>query len=138
MQIADKLNEKSYILGQLLLPAHQRFSSLTEKRQDIFTLPKLEGHLAKGYVTHDDFGSLGDDTPHKPVVNFPVPNVVQSIELDEESKNDPKVDVVFYNFITPNVQWALNELGHSEEEVKFYSGIYLGELLDKFVQHNDL
>lgn len=138
VQIADKLNEKSYILGQLLLPAHQRFSSLTEKRQEIFTLPKLEGHLAKGYVTHDDFGSLGDDTPHKPVVNFPVPNVVQSIELDKDSKNDSKVDVVFYNFITPNVQWALNELGYSEAEVKFYSGIYLGELLDKFVQHNDL
>jgi hypothetical protein len=48
------------------------------------------------------------------------------------------VDVVFYNFIAPNVQWALGELGHSGAEVKYYSGIYLGELLDKFVQHNDL
>lgn len=139
VQIADKLNEKSYILGQQLLPAHQRFSSLTLKRQEILTLPKLEGHLAKGYVTHDDFGSLGDDTPHKRVVNFPVPNVVQSIELGKETfQNDSKVDVVFYNFITPNVQWALSELGHSEAEVQFYSEIYLGELLDNYVQHNDL
>lgn len=137
VQIADKLNEKSYILGQLLLPAHHRFSSPTQKRQEIFTLPKRAGHLPKGYVTHDDFGSLGDDTPHKPVVNFPVPNVVQSVEL-KESENDSEVDVVFYNFIAPNVQWALGELGHSGAEVKYYSGIYLGELLDKFVQHNDL
>lgn len=137
VQIADKLNEKSYILGQLLLPAHHRFSSPTQKRQEIFTLPKRAGHLPKGYVTHDDFGSLGDDTPHKPVVNFPVPNVVQSVEL-KESENDSEVDVVFYNFIAPNVQWALGELGHSGAEVKYYSRIYLGELLDKFVQHNDL
>lgn len=137
VQIADKLNEKSYILGQLLLPAHHRFSSPTQKRQEIFTLPKRAGHLPKGYVTHDDFGSLGDDTPHKAVVNFPVPNVVQSVEL-KESENDSEVDVVFYNFIAPNVQWALSELGHSGAEVKYYSGIYLGELLDKFVQHNDL
>lgn len=137
VQIADKLNEKSYILGQLLLPAHHRFSSPTQKRQEIFTLPKRAGHLPKGYVTHDDFGSLGDDTPHKPVVNFPVPNVVQSVEL-KEGENDSEVDVVFYNFIAPNVQWALGELGHSGAEVKYYSGIYLGELLDKFVQHNDL
>lgn len=137
VQIADKLNEKSYILGHLLLPAHHRFSSPTQKRQEIFTLPKRAGHLPKGYVTHDDFGSLGDDTPHKPVVNFPVPNVVQSVEL-KESENDSEVDVVFYNFIAPNVQWALGELGHSGAEVKYYSGIYLGELLDKFVQHNDL
>ncbi|RLV86829.1 Uncharacterized protein JA9_000876 [Meyerozyma sp. JA9] len=137
VQIADKLNEKSYILGQSLLPAHHRFSSPTQKRQEIFTLPKRAGHLPKGYVTHDDFGSSGDDTPHKPVVNFPVPNVVQSVEL-KESENDSEVDVVFYNFIAPNVQWALGELGHSGAEVKYYSGIYLGELLDKFVQHNDL
>lgn len=135
LQISDKLNERSYILQQLL-PEHQRALHLT-KRQEVLGLSKYSGRLSKGYVTHDDFGSSGDDTPHKPVINFPIPNVVQSVELNS-SDDESDVEVVFYAFIATNVESALEELGYEQVTVSPYSGIYLGELLDKFVQLNEL
>lgn len=140
VRIADKLNEKTYISGQFLRPAHQWFSTSSEKRQQPFSLPKFQESdrkLTKGYVTHDDFGVSGDDTPHKPVVNFPVPNVVQSVAISPEASDDSLVEVVFYSFISSNVEWALSELG-SSSNIRPYSGVYLGELLDSYVVANKL
>ena len=65
----------------------------------------MQEKLPKGYVTHDDFGADGDDTLHRAVVNFPVPNVIQSVEINDEV--DSPVNLVFYSFITPNIIWAL-------------------------------
>lgn len=144
VQIASKLNENSYIAAdsalnpsvdnRYLLPPHQRHMvGLGKRGQTVMTYPSIinEVKLTKGYVTQDDFGNDGDDTPHKAVVNYPIPNVVQSEEL--KPYGDSMVDVVFYNFIAPNVRWALGELRYPMPEVEFYSDDYLGLLLNDYV-----
>ncbi|CAI5759083.1 unnamed protein product [Candida verbasci] len=125
VKVAQKLNEAKYIM---LSPPQQWLKKPSfEKRQVV-----LSKGLSKGYVTHDDFGSDGDDTPHKAVINFPIPNVIESIELENES--DVPVNLVFYDFITPNILWALKELDYQiESSPSSYSHIYLGELLNNYI-----
>lgn len=137
IQIAPKLNENSYILSSYLRPPHQRYSGSEKRDQVPMSYPWLPideevGRLTKGYVTYDEFGHDGDDTLHKAVINHPVPNVVQSQEF-KHTGGDVLVDVVFYSFIAPNVKWALGELHHPMPEVEFYSGHYLGLLLNDYV-----
>lgn len=101
---------------------------------------KSKNRLSKGYVTYDDFGHDGDDTLHRPVVNHPIPNVVQSEELIRSDEDSP-VDVVFYSFIAPNVLWALKEIGFDQDvskRIEFYSKNYLGLLLNEYIRNHDI
>lgn len=169
VKIAPKLNEWLYIMSssnkgkidnRKLLPEHH-YSRLVKgdtKRLDEnseqiplgYRIPErflfageeiyINDKLSKGYVTYDDFGHDGDDTLHKAVVNHHIPNVVQSKEL-RESAIDAPVDVVFYNFITPNVVWALNEIGYDKDvsnQIQFYSKTYLGLLLNEYIKNHDI
>lgn len=158
-RIAPLLNRNGYIMGstvgnhydpnRYLLPPHQRYTNV-EPQLDVLTQDVMQmvypriidsvsdmGKLSKGYVTFDDFGNDGDDTKHKGVVNYPLPNVVQSLTLKRRNP-DAIVDVIFYNFLLPNIQWALEEMGQAVPELEFYSDKYLGVLLDEFVQHNQI
>lgn len=137
-KVAAKLNDADYISASRLKPPHQYDLQV----QDLSTFPhqahfEMQEKLPKGYVTHDDFGADGDDTLHRAVVNFPVPNVIQSVEINDEV--DSPVNLVFYSFITPNIIWALKELNFSTEQVPTpYSDIYLGTLLNEFVANNKI
>lgn len=137
-KVAAKLNDANYISASRLKPPHQYDLQV----QDLSTSPhqahfEMQEKLPKGYVTHDDFGADGDDTLHRAVVNFPVPNVIQSVEINDEV--DSPVNLVFYSFITPNIIWALKELNFSTEQVPTpYSDIYLGTLLNEFVANNKI
>ena len=137
-KVAAKLNDADYISASRLKPPHQYDLQV----QDLSTFPHqahfdMQEKLPKGYVTHDDFGADGDDTLHRAVVNFPVPNVIQSVEINDEV--DSPVNLVFYSFITPNIIWALKELNFSTEQVPTpYSDIYLGTLLNEFVANNKI
>lgn len=137
-KVAAKLNDADYISASRLKPPHQYDLQV----QDLSTSPhqahfEMQEKLPKGYVTHDDFGADGDDTLHRAVVNFPVPNVIQSVEINGEV--DSPVNLVFYSFITPNIIWALKELNFSTEQVPTpYSDIYLGTLLNEFVANNKI
>lgn len=137
-KVAAKLNDADYISASRLKPPHQYDLQV----QDLGTSPHqahfdMQEKLPKGYVTHDDFGADGDDTLHRAVVNFPVPNVIQSVEINDEV--DSPVNLVFYSFITPNIIWALKELNFSTEQVPTpYSDIYLGTLLNEFVANNKI
>lgn len=157
IQIAPLLNRKQYIMSaelehDSLRPPHQIYvEQQNDNVWDLFSLQASARYpgivqsvidlgskkLTKGYVTVDDFGSDGDDTPHKGVVNYPIPNVVQSEELKRSSKNAP-VDVVFYSFIVPNIKQAVEELGAEMPEVEFYSDNYLGLLLNQYVASNEV
>lgn len=159
-QIAPRLNENDYILAKdgsknerYLLPPHQQTmqrKGLLRKRnqdpiiygsdEDFVEEPPIEAdksRLSKGYVTRDEFGTDGDDTPHRAVINYPIPNVVQSRELKKLSHHAP-VDVVFYNFITPNILEVLEQLDYPAPRVEHYSKKYLGLLLDEFVAGHKL
>lgn len=137
-KVAAKLNDADYISASRLKPPHQYDLQV----QDLSTSPHqahfdMQEKLPKGYVTHDDFRADGDDTLHRAVVNFPVPNVIQSVEINDEV--DSPVNLVFYSFITPNIIWALKELNFSTEQVPTpYSDIYLGTLLNEFVANNKI
>ena len=137
-KVAAKLNDADYISASRLKPPHQYDLQV----QDLSTSPHqahfdMQEKLPKGYVTHDDFGADGDDTLHRAVVNFPVPNVIQSVEINDEV--DSPVNLVFYSFITPNIIWALKELNFSTEQAPTpYSDIYLGTLLNEFVANNKI
>lgn len=137
-KVAAKLNDADYISASRLKPPHQYDLQV----QDLSTSPhqahfEMQEKLPKGYVTHDDFGADGDDTLHRAVVNFPVPNVIQSVEINDVV--DSPVNLVFYSFITPNIIWALKELNFSTEQVPTpYSDIYLGTLLNEFVANNKI
>ncbi|EGW32700.1 uncharacterized protein SPAPADRAFT_60058 [Spathaspora passalidarum NRRL Y-27907] len=144
-QVAAKLNDNGYIYakGQAdaidnrrLLPPHHYYSSERTKRdQTPLILSEVERKkLSKGYVTFDDFGNDGDDTLHKPVVNFPIPNVVESVQIHSDSEED--IDLIFYDFITPNIVWALNELNYTNfnKSPSLYSSKYLGDLLTEYIQ----
>lgn len=94
----------------------------------------------RGYVTVDDFGNDGDDTKHRALRYFPISNVVESVQVDAHSDDESDVDVIFYNFITQNVLWAVRELGYDKDlqnEVEFYSNYYLGLLINDYIKLNE-
>lgn len=149
IKVSHILNKSKYIS---LLPATQ-FSSLTRNKPNLLSVEQVleqriqkqqpfhmasETKLSKGYVTYDDFGNDGDDTMHKPVINYPITNVVESIQFKDQEQSD--VDLVFYDFLTSNIVEALEYLTKKDfsADVQHYSGVYLNELLSEFIKTNDV
>ncbi|KAK7551518.1 Metallo-dependent phosphatase-like protein [Phyllosticta citricarpa] len=65
-----------------------------------------------GYVTKDDFGEDGDDTPHVNITAYPIPNDVQANASFPSDGTEPdKVDVVYISFIEKYVISALGKVG---------------------------
>lgn len=144
VQVAPKLNKGNYIMAaadEPLNPPHQTPKLHQKRFQQVMEIPQyedLEYHaekLTKGYVTYDDFGNTGDDTVHKPVINYPIPNVAQSVELQHSDRRSP-VDLVFYDFITWNIEEVFKQLEYPMPKVEHYSDRYLGQLLNEYVAEN--
>lgn len=144
VQIAPKLNQGDYIMAaaeEPLNPPHQTPKLHQKRYQQVMEIPQYEDldyhaeKLTKGYVTYDDFGNKGDDKVHKPVINYPIPNVVQSVELQRSDRRSP-VDLVFYDFITWNIEEAFKQLEYPMPKVEHYSDHYLGQLLNEYVAEN--
>lgn len=149
-KVAGVLNKHSYIKqnsidNRKLLPPHHYYHGKRGdkgKRQEVFGLSddlyhSSRNNLSKGYVTFDDFGHDGDDTLHKPVIQFPLTNVVESRQL--LNNEETTVDLIFYEFIKPNILWALEELKYTGEiSPEFYSSQYLGLLLNEFVRGDEI
>lgn len=140
-----KSTSENYIDHAELLPPHHYYHDNREnrgKRQRVFELSNddhfsVGKKLTKGYVTFDDFGHDGDDTLHKPVIQFPLTNVVESVQLQNNKETD--VDLVFYQFILPNILSALDELKYDGAlDSEFYSSHYLGRLINEFIRDNEI
>ncbi|CAN3483058.1 hypothetical protein DICA0_F02102 [Diutina catenulata] len=157
VKVAETLNNADYITASSdtpqnwrLKPPHHWFrkpesieSLASESKQMVLSVKPFSKQLTKGYVTLDDFGADGDDTPHRAVVNFPIPNVVESVQLSSEQiEDEAMVDLVFYSFLIPNIQWALDALNYTQLEnnydIRFYSNEYLGFLLSDYVKAGSL
>ena len=69
-------------------------------------------NLTWGYVTEDSCPGHGDDTLHMPLPASPQPIFVSTAfpELDGGGQDVPLVDVVFFDFIRPDIVAALNAL----------------------------
>ena len=70
-----------------------------------------EPSLVPGYTTKDDAGDDGDDTLHRPISFYRVPNCVQS-NIAFPADGDPEtVDLVFLDFVQPWILLGLRFLG---------------------------
>ncbi|GME80180.1 unnamed protein product [Ambrosiozyma monospora] len=69
------------------------------------------GKLSYGYTTSDDLGDEGDDTIHKQLKLYQVPNVIQGYEEPALGTNAfdsaDFTDLVYYDFIESHIFWAL-------------------------------
>jgi len=76
-----------------------------------------------GYTTTDDFGKDGDDTPHSTIPSYRQPSVIQAnASFPADGSTPTAVDLVFLDFIAPNVVSALNSVGakYSASDVAYY------------------
>lgn len=145
IQVSNVLNNGSYIMA--LAPPHHRSKGIKlqgreseEKEphhQTQYPFIVHKSKLSKGYVTHDDFGTDGDDTLHRPVINYPVGNVIESRNVSSEPG---QMDLVFYNFITGNIMEALKKLTGDDysSKVEEYSDTYVSELIGESVEEGIL
>ena len=104
--------------------------------------------LSYGYTTTDDSGIHGDDTIHRRLLSYYVPNVIQSHEAVSNESVSEFTDVVYYDFIEPFVLDALREACDGDEElferlsvaVQYYNDCpveyNLGQLLKNYAVNN--
>lgn len=66
--------------------------------------------LSEGYVTRDDFGCNGDDTPRNSQNTYKIPSVVQLREILPSTQPNDNVHFIFYSFVQSDIIQALNSL----------------------------
>lgn len=87
------LNRRSYASGKIV------------RRQNV---------VSPGYVTTDDFGTDGDDTTHSNIPYFSQPTAFQAnASFPTDGSTPATVDLVFLDFVQPNLLKALKSVGAS-------------------------
>ncbi len=78
--------------------------------------------VTPGYVTTDDFGTDGDDTPHSPIPNYSVPQYVHGEGGFPTGTTPTAVDLIFLDFISDSVLQALTSLGgkYTANDISYY------------------
>lgn len=128
--ILPYLNRKAHILGS----GHMVPEEIPQEC-DMFHAADTKG-LLPGYVTLDDYGHDGDDTPHWALPYYELPNAIQTeMPADGSVKY---VDLVFYDFIAPFIHEALYALDRPDyfERLTDYGGKGLNELLKDYAEEN--
>lgn len=149
IRLKDILNDGDFIWNHVSLKNPEQYA-LAKKLQSQDAQSSPQGnhnkrHMSYGYKTYDDLGSDGDDTIHRPLPNYYVPNVIQSYK--PLNVGDGKfTDVVYYDFIEPFVPYALQQACNDDpalyEELASNTTMYndcadewnLGQLLKRFVE----
>ncbi|KAF1964100.1 hypothetical protein BU23DRAFT_562208 [Bimuria novae-zelandiae CBS 107.79] len=96
-----------------------------DKRSKGRVIRRQAADPSPGYTTTDDFGTDGDDTIHKAIPRYPQPNDLQANGSFPTNGSLPDtVDLVFLDFIAPNIIDALNGPdvggGYTEDDVSYY------------------
>ena len=95
--------------------------------------------LTPGYLTTDDAGAEGDDTLHKPIPFFKVPNCIQ-VPVNYDADSPPEtVDVVYNEFIQPWILLALNYLGFGvadNDTAVYMEGQTLTSVISNWIEDN--
>lgn len=79
--------------------------------------------LTPGYTTKDDLGSDGDDTVHSSIPYYFQPNDFQAnASFPTDGSLPSTVDLIFLDYIAPNVISALNSIGgsYTTSQVAYY------------------
>lgn len=151
LKIKDILNNGDYIIDNKQLQSnYQIYMNNNKLQENLDHKPISNDHIkprkpiSYGYTTVDDLDNLGDDTIHKQIPSFYVPNVIQSFESSIDNSNN--TDIVYYDFIEPFIFQALREIIQDENEFnnlpksKYYNDcsedFNLGQLLKKFAIEN--
>lgn len=95
--------------------------------------------LIDGYTTKDDIGDDGDDTIHKPLKFYEVPNCIQSeISFPEDGSEPGTVDLVFLDFVQPWILLALKFSGGTQDagDVQKYMDGTLTYKLSEWIKEN--
>lgn len=103
------------------MTAHGAFDTRTPSGNRI--IRRQSTALTPGYVTTDDFGTNGDDTPHSPIPYYPQPNDLQAnASFPTDGSTPATVDVIFLDFIASYVINALNKVGatYTTADVSYY------------------
>ncbi|XMA08171.1 hypothetical protein WAI453_000962 [Rhynchosporium graminicola] len=96
-------------------------SSTTELK--IRGITRRQSVITPGYVTTDDFGSDGDDTPHVKIPNYIQPNYIQGNgSFPVDGSTPAVVDVVFFDYFAATVVKVLNGFGgaYTLADVSYY------------------
>lgn len=153
-QVIDLLNHLDYIIAsdanggandyRMILSPYEKIATNAKlnKSPNVEvnnTFETLNFNPTLGYVTCDDYGCDGDDTPHIPYSSGydKNPNIVHSEEIFENKTE--LVDLVLYNFLKPYVAHALDIVnGEPNTEYPFedYDGLTVGEMLKEYVVEN--
>jgi hypothetical protein len=95
--------------------------------------------LTPGYVTSDDFGTDGDDTPHSKIPNYDLPVYVQGNASFPATGKPTSVDLVFLDYVESDVLTALSSLGlnYTESQVMQYlpKSFTTNSFLPLYAQH---
>ncbi|KAL6928874.1 hypothetical protein ACO0SA_002204 [Hanseniaspora valbyensis] len=118
--IKDYLNSQSSILSlSALHPVAEKHLNIETFEQDTFNMRTLspeeksrnkQYNLPLGPVTCDDFGCDGEDTLHKPLNYFRMPNVVQYSDVIISETEE--VDFVYLDFFELEVFRALETMNY--------------------------
>ena len=101
--------------------------------------------VTPGYVTTDDFGTDGDDTPHSKIPSYSQPNYAQgNASFPTDGSTPAAVDVIFLDYFASTVVSVLNKLGgkYTINDVSYYldpsftTQSYLPEYAKKYWQAN--
>ncbi|KAI9055340.1 hypothetical protein LZ554_000299 [Drepanopeziza brunnea f. sp. 'monogermtubi'] len=94
------------------------------------TKPKARGITRRqtvvtpGYLTTDDFGSDGDDTPHSRIPSYAQPNYIQgNASFPADGSTPAVVDLVFFDYFASTVVQVLNGFeggAYTLDDVAYY------------------
>lgn len=75
-------------------------------------ISRRQAVVTPGYVTTDDFGSDGDDTPHSVIPSYHQPNYAQgNASFPADGSAPAVVDLIFLDYFASTVVTVLNQMG---------------------------
>ncbi|KAK9466967.1 Metallo-dependent phosphatase-like protein [Lipomyces arxii] len=149
--ILSKLNALDYIFMELTTPISRTMNVRQQNLGDAFDINVMNSLVSAmsepmdqedlkttGYVTIDDFGMDGDDTPHKPYPLYYLPNAIATKDKFPEDAEPETTDVIFLDFMKPFILNALAEIDPStpmnEWTITEYGGKSVKELIKEYVR----
>ncbi|KAJ8097602.1 Metallo-dependent phosphatase-like protein [Lipomyces tetrasporus] len=151
-KILAKLNALDHIFMELTTPISRTMTVRQQNLGDTFDINVMNSLLSTmsgpddqedlkttGYVTIDDYGMDGDDTPHKPYPLYYLPNAITTEDAFPSDGSEPdRVDVVFLDFMKPFLLDALARIDSStpmeEWKILEYGGKPVKELIKDYVR----
>ncbi|KAL3421794.1 calcineurin-like phosphoesterase [Phlyctema vagabunda] len=128
------LNDKRNAFGSMPLPSNHdscidpTIGNIAARATEDFKtrgISRRQTVVTPGYVTKDDWGSDGDDTPHSAIPSYTQPNYAQGNGSFPDDGTEPDVvDVVFLDYFASTVVAQLNKLAgatpYSITDVSYY------------------